>query len=421
MGFMSRRNRLVVLLVSTSLVVFVMVGGLLGAVVPAPQQAISSLRVFDDVVRLIFGAYVEPPNVDKVMDGAMRGLADGLDPATSYLTPDEVRAFDSRTALPPGDVGLTVSRQFWLRVVGVRDGSPAARAGIRSGDFIRAINDSATRDVSAYAGQRLLAGPVGSKVTLLILRGNAADPHPVELVREDPGAVRATGKRLAGGEAYVRVVSFGAGAVAAIRSAVQATGTAAASGLILDLRDTADGRPEDGVAAARLFVSKGTIATREGPDLSRAAATGTTRGAITSKRVGQPARTIDTEVISAESGDGPLAMPVVVIVSRGTAQAAEVLAAALANNKRGTLVGEPTAGWAANQTLVRLPEGHGLLMTSVRYLQADGKPIHSNSNEPRGLRPDVPVEVPPVAFDQPAPEADPLLTAAVETLRKSRG
>jgi carboxyl-terminal processing protease len=422
---MSRRTRLFVILASTPLVVFVMVGGLLGAVVaPAPQQGVVPLKVFDDVLRLIFGAYVEPPNVDKVMDGAMRGLADGLDPVTSYLSPEEVRTYDARTPLPTADVGITVSRRFWLRVVGVRDGSPAQRAGIRSGDFIRAINDSATRDVSAYAGQRMLAGPAGSKVTLLMLRDNAADPHPVELVREEAGSVRATGRRLPGGEAYVRVVSFGQGAVAAIQSAVQSTGPAAAPGLILDLRDTADGRPEDGIAAARLFVAKGTLATREGQDLADAPMAGTSRGTITSRKVTGPAgtagRTIDTEVISAGPGDGALSMPLVVIVSRGTGQAAEILAAALAGNKRGTLVGEPTAGLAATQSLLRLPEGHGLLMTTIRYLQADGRPIHSNYNETRGLRPEVPVEVPSVSFDQPAPANDVLLAAAVEALKKAR-
>lgn len=385
---MSRRTRLLVLLISTPLVAFVMVGGLLGAVLPSPQQGVAHLRVFEDVVRLILGAYVEPPNIDKVMDGAMRGLADGLDPSTSYLSPDEVRAIETRAAIPTADIGVTVTRQFYLRVAGVRDGSPAARAGLRSGDFIRAINDVPTRDMSAYAGARALAGPAGSRVSLLVIRGNAADPHTVALVREDPSNDRATSRRLPGGEAYVRVSSFKAGAAAALRGAIQATGPAASQGLILDLRDVADGSPDEGVAAARLFIAKGTLATRA-------------------------ARSGDPVVVTAETGDGALTMPLVVIVSRGTGSAAEVLAAALAGNKRATLVGEPTAGIAGVQRLVKLPEGHGLFMTTARYLQADGNPIHA-----RGLRPDVPVEVPTVAFDQPAPETDVLLERAVRELKQ---
>lgn len=390
---MSRRTRLLVLLVSTPLVVFVAVGGLLGAVLPSPQLATKDLRVFEDVVRLIRGAYVEPPNIDKVMDGAMRGLADALDPVSSYLTPEEVKALDSRTPLPRANVGVTVSRQFgYLRIIGVRDGSPAAKAGLRSGDFIRAIGDLATRDMSTHAGTRLLAGDAGSKVSLLVFRGNAADPHTIELTREEPPTDRATSRKLATGEHYVRVTSFAPGAANAIRGAVQALGATASAGIILDLRDLADGTPEEGIAAAKLFVAKGTLATRAG-------------------------RSGDPVVIGAAAGDGALSMPLVAIVTRGTGNAAEVMAAALAGNKRAVLVGEPTAGLAGVQTLVRLPEGHGLLLTTARYLQADGKSIHVG-REGGGLRPEIPVELPAVAFDQPAPEGDVLLDRAVAELKK---
>ncbi len=130
--------------------------------------------------------------------------------------------------------------------------------------------------------------------------------------------------------------------------------------VLIDLRSTADGAPEDGIAAARLFVKSGTLATR-------------------ASRV-DPAPT----VTSAGPGDGALTMPVVLLVSTGTANAAEVFAAALANNRRARLVGEPTAGIAGVQRLVKLPEGHGLWLTYAQYLQADGTPIHQN-----GLRPDV--------------------------------
>lgn len=393
---MSRRTRWFVIAVSTPLVVFVMVGGLLGAVLPAPQQGAEPLKVFQDVVRLINLAYVEPPSMDKVMDGAMKGLADSLDPATSYLTPEEVRAYEAKTPLPSADLGLTVTRGLWLRVIGVRDGSPAERAGIRSGDFIRAINDTATRDMSGYAGQRMLAGAPGSKVTLIMLRSSAADPHPVDLVREEPSAVRATGRRLPTGEAYVRVSSFGAGAVPAIRAAFQTLGTAAAGGVILDLRHVADGTPEDGIAAAKLFIAKGTLATRAG-------------------------RSGDRTTVTAAAGDGGITVPLVVLVSRGTGQAAEVLAAALVGNKRAVLVGEPTAGLAAAQTLVKLPQGHGLLMTTTQYLQADGTPIHTGPSEQRGLRPEILVETPAAAFDQPPPATDPILTRGLEELKKRRG
>src|SRR5438552_13345336 len=145
---MSSRSRLVVLLISTPLVVLIAVGGLLGAS-SARQDSFPQLRIFGDVVSLVLNSYVEPVDIDKVMEGAMRGLADGLDRSSAYLTPDEVRMVETSTPLPAGDIGVIVTRQIWLRVVGVRDGSPASRAGLRPDDYIRAIAVKPTRDISA--------------------------------------------------------------------------------------------------------------------------------------------------------------------------------------------------------------------------------------------------------------------------------
>jgi carboxyl-terminal processing protease len=386
---MAPRTRVLVFLLSTPFVVLILVGGLLGATrMPMAQDGVTHLRVFNQVVQMILGAYVEPVNIDKVMDGAMRGLADGLDSSSSYLTPDEVKRIESRQPLPSGDVGLTVSRQYYLRVVGVRDGSPADIAGIQTGDYIRAIGETPTRDMSTFTGTRLLRGAPGSKVTVVIIRGNPADPHPIELVREGMSEARAGGKRLAGGEAYLRVSSFENGAASALRSAVQALGPAANAGLIIDLRDVADGMPDEGVLAARLFVKSGVLSTRRG-------------------RTGEPT------VVSAGSGDGALTMPIVLLVSNGTAGAAEIFASAMAGNGRGRLVGEPTAGLAAVQRLVRLPEGHGLWLTSERYLESDGTPIHG-----RGLAPEVLIDIPTIAFGEVPPSTDEPLNRAAEELKK---
>jgi carboxyl-terminal processing protease len=243
--------------------------------------------------------------------------------------------------------------------------------------------------MSAYAGQRMLAGAPGSRTTLLMLRANAVEPRPIDLIRETPGQTRATARRLPGGQAYVRVASFGPGVVNQIQTSVASLGAAATRGLILDVRDTADGAPQDGAAAARLFVKNGTLSTLQA-------------------RAGVPT------VTSAGAADGALAMPLVVIVSGGTAHAAEVFAAALADNKRATLVGTPTAGLAGSQTLVKLedPAGdHGLLLTTARYMRADGTAIHG-----RGLRPLALVEVPLVGFDDPAPQTDVALERALVVL-----
>jgi carboxyl-terminal processing protease len=289
---------------------------------------------------------------------------------------------------------------------------------LQAGDFIRAINDTATRDMSEFAGRRLLRGAPGSKVTLLIIRnGNTGDPHPIDLVREVPPTSAVSARRLPGGEAYLRIASFGRGTAEAVRTAVAGLGAAAAPGLIVDVRDVADGTPEDGVDAARLFVKSGTLAILAG----RPPAT-----SDTSKKSddGQPADNAaqeppappipDTAIrTTAGAGDGALAMPVVLLVSNGTAHAAEIFSAALADNHRARLVGEPTAGLAGVQQLIRLPDGYGLLLTTQRYLRTSGMPIQG-----RGLRPDVLVDIPTVDFDEPMPKTDAVLERGVKELKQ---
>jgi carboxyl-terminal processing protease len=380
--------RWLLLLMSTPLVIFVCIGGLLGASSPA-QQSFPHLRVFDDVVARISALYVRPVNIDDVMDGAMRGLTDSLDPASAYLQPAEAAAIDAGTPLPAGETGLSVMRQFYLRVLGVRDGSPAARAGLRSGDFIRMIDGQATRDMSAVTGTRLLRGAPGSKVSLLVLRGTTVDPRVVELTREAPSGPLVTGRRLPGGEGYVRVVSFAPGAATALGRQIDMLRGAGAPRLIIDLRGVADGAPDEGIAAARLFLKSGTIATLV-------------------------ARHAEPVVTKADTGDGAVTLPVGLLVSNGTAMAAEVFAAALQSNQRAELVGEPTTGLVALQRLVKLPENYGLWMTYARYATPDGTPIHE-----RGLRPDLFVEPPAVAFGDTPPANDEALARAVERLRNA--
>lgn len=389
---MTSRSRWLLFVVSTPLVLVAAVGGLLGAnAAPPPQaQGFTHLRVFDDVVSLIMSSYVETVDPDKVLDGAMRGLADSLDPMSAYLTPEEVAQAKSNASLPAGDVGLVVSRQFYLRIVGVKDGSPAARAGLRTNDFIRGINGTPTREMSAFTGSRLLRGAPGSTVELTVLRGNAAEPHVVTLTREAITTPAISVQKQASGASVVRVSTFAAGTAKALVDAVRQIQQAGGPGVIIDLRGTADGPITEGIEAARAFVASGTVATRA-------------------------QRTGDKEVTTAGAGAGALTLKVVLLVSNGTAGAAEVFAAALQDNKRADLVGEPTAGLAADQRLVPLPEGRGLWMTYAQYLAADGEAIHG-----RGLAPTVAVEAPVVPFGDVPPAGDDMLTKAIERLAATR-
>src|SRR3954452_16921969 len=206
---MTLKTRLSILLLSTPVLVFVVVGGLIGrASATSGDGTIRELRVFDDVLQLVLKNYVEEVKVDRAMEGALKGLADGLDPDSAYLTQQQVAAVESGTALPDGDVGLEMTRQYYLRVIAARDGSPAGKAGLQTGDYIRAIDGRPTRDMSVFEGTRLLHGAPGSKVTLTVIRGSAADPHDVVLVREKPAGAAVTSRLIGTDVGYVRVATF---------------------------------------------------------------------------------------------------------------------------------------------------------------------------------------------------------------------
>jgi carboxyl-terminal processing protease len=382
----SSRSRLLVLVVSIPVLAFAVIGGFMGRA-SAQQESYQPLRIFEDVVTLIVNNYVEEVQVDKVMKGAMHGLADGLDPDSAYLDANHVKSFDRPDAGETGQTGVELTRQYYLRVIAAREGSPAARAGLRPMDYIRAIDGQSTRDVSVYAGTRLLAGKPGTKVTLSVLRGNAAEPHTVELTREVLAPLAARGRVLQPGIGLLRVPEFGSATASQIKNEVASLAKAGATRLVIDLRGTAFGDIEAGLAAARFFVPAGTLAFRQERGKAK-------------------------EPITASAGDGAFTMPLALLTDNGTAGPAELFAAALTGNKRASLLGERTLGRAARQRLVRLPDGSGLLLSHLFYLT----PTEAVINE-KGLTPDVPVEQPDVEFGQPAPTSDPTLDRAVEHLK----
>ena len=205
---MTSKTRLSILLVSTPILAFVIVGGLIGQERPSGDRAFRHLRVFDDVVQLVMSNYVEDVKVDRAMEGALKGLADGLDPDSAYLDAKQVKSVSSGESLPDGDVGLELTRQYYLRVIAARDGSPAAKAGLQTGDFVRAIDSKPTRDMSVFEGTRLLRGAPGTKVTLTVIRGSAADPHDVVLVREKAAGAAVTSRLIGTDVGYLRVATL---------------------------------------------------------------------------------------------------------------------------------------------------------------------------------------------------------------------
>ncbi len=382
---MSSQFRRVVLWVSAPVIAFALAGGFIGRVA-AREDTYPHLSVFSEVVKLINERYVEKTDADKVMDGAMRGLADSLDPDSTFLTAAEVKQVEANAPLAAGDVGIDLTRQYWLRIIATRDGSPAAKAGLRTGDYVRVIGDTATREMSVYEGMRRLRGAPGSKVTLTIIRGNTNDPHVVELTREAVPTVDVTSRTAAPGVGLLRVAAFTSRTAAQARAAVADLARTGATKLVVDVRHTSGGSNEAGLALARLFVASGTLAKRE-------------------------ARGSEPVTIATSTGDGSITMPLTLLVDNGTSGAAELFASAIVGNKRAELVGEHTIGRAGEQKLVKLPDGSGLWMTTTKYLTPAGEPLHE-----KGLAPATAVDAPDVEFGAPEPTTDAILEKALEQL-----
>ncbi len=388
---MSPRVRLLVALVSTGLIGYVAVGSLLARALG--DTGYGQLAIFNEVVRLVLDAYVEPVDVGRAMAGARLGMTDALDGDSAYLDAEQFEEYGKPSSEQDADIGVVLTRRFgYLMVVATRPGSPAEQAGLRTGDLLKSIDGRHTRPVPAVIGQRRLRGAPGSTVTLGILRAGA-DPFEVAVIRERILPAAPEGRMLDEVNGYVRVSDFEAGTADALRTQIEVLKREGATRMVLDVRGAAWGEPAHGAAVAELFMEGGVVARLVG-------------------------RRVDETTLEADPARTAWRGPLVVLVSSGTAGPGEIAAAALADATGATLVGEHTFGRAARTQPVPLPEG-GLVLTVAKYMSPSGVSIHGD-----GLEPGVPVATAdPHEQELEASEAGPdrVLEKALEILNEGVG
>jgi carboxyl-terminal processing protease len=426
---MSFRTKFALILASATLALYTLVGGLLSSRAQQPaNDPNAQLRIFESVLQHIQNDYVDEPNMEKVRAGALRGLAYGLDPYSTYLTPEQVRQFGKDSKESEVGIGAELSQvASYLYVIAPMKGSPADQAGIRAGDIIEYIDAKATRDISLYDAKQLLNGPAGSEVKLRVLRANSR-PLTLAVKRSTFRAPAAEARMEAGRIGVLRINSFAAGEAADARARLQDLVKQGAQKLVVDLRGTAGGSIDEAVAVANMFIKDGTLAQ-------------------TSGREGKALKTFTAD---------PKAMifsgPVIALIDSGSAGAAEVVASALLDRSRGQVVGEKSFGAGAEQQLFTLRGGDGLLLTTIKWASATGKPFlgedrsHSgvepsvkvarpeladaidpddltgNDDDP-GVKPTQPTDKPPVAVEPAAPKApveDLQMKKALELLRENK-
>jgi carboxyl-terminal processing protease len=326
---------------------------------------LDEIRRYVAVYNAVKEAYVDPVDDKKLMQSAVRGLLLDLDPHSAYLQKTEARSFDEQTSGAYTGVGveLMTMPDRTLKVVSPIDDTPAARAGIKAGDVVIAIDGKAVadREDDGEGGSGPLRGAPGTKVVLTIVREGKPKPFDVTLTRERIRVASVRSRMLEPGYGYIRVATFQADTAADFARALDKLEAAGKlNGLVLDLRSNPGGLLTAAVQIADELLDKGKIVS--------------TRGRVA----------ISDAEFSATPGDKMNGAPVVVLVDAGSASASEVLAGALRDNGRARVVGSRTFGKGSVQTLLPLDNGDSVKLTTARYYTPSGKSIQA-----RGIEPDV--------------------------------
>src|SRR6266478_364810 len=373
---MSFRTKFILISLSATLTLYTVVGGWISTRAQQPSNDPNAqLRIFESVLQHIQNDYVDEPNMDKVRAGALRGLAYGLDPYSTYLTPDQVREYNENGKDNQVGIGAELSQvASYLYVIAPMKGSPADQAGVRAGDIIEYIDGKATRDISLYDAKQLLNGAAGSDVKLRVLRANAS-PLTLTVKRGGFRAPAAEARMDASRIGILKINSFADGEAADARARVQDLLKQGAQKIVVDLRGTAGGSLTEAVAVANLFVKDGQIAETVG-------------------REGKPIKSF-----AADPKAAIFSGPVVALIDSGTAGAAEVVASALLERNRGQVVGEKSFGAGAEQQLFTLRGGDGLLLTTVKWASGNGKTFLGEDRAHSGVAPSVEVKRPELAED----------------------
>jgi carboxyl-terminal processing protease len=400
---MSMKTKAAILVSSFAVLLFVVVGSLGGVHASSTDGSYRQLQVYSEVLSRVRSEYVEEPNIPKVTDGALHGLLESLDSNSSYMTADAYKQYKAHRSEAKGEIGATISKRFgYAAVVSVLPGSPAEKAGIEATDIFESIEGQSTRDMSLPEIRSVLAGTPGSTINVSVVRARRAEPQKVVITRDVITIPPVSEKMIEDGIGYIKVDALTKGKAQEIAGKIKSLEKSGAKKLLLDLRNSSDGEESEGVAAANLFLNHGTITYLQGQKYPR-------------------------EAFNADPARAVTNLPVVALVNKGTAGAAEIVAAAILENARGDVVGDKTFGDGSVQKTIDLPDGGALFLSVAKYYSPRGKAIQDTAVTPNVVVAEEEDSVVPEDEEQPAaPEQeakpkstqDDQLHKAVEVLKK---
>src|SRR5690348_9155959 len=339
----------------------------------AAADTYRQLSLFGDVFERVRADYVEKPDDSKLVESAINGMLAGLDPHSSYMDPKSFRDMQVQTRGEFGGLGIEVTMEDGLvKVVAPIDETPAAKAGVMANDIITHLDDGAVQGLSLNQAVDKMRGPVNTKIKLTIMRKGADKPIEVSIVR-DIIRVKSVRWHPEGGDVgYIRITQFNQQATDALKQAINdlnsKLGADRIRGYILDLRNNPGGLLDQAISVSGTFLEKGEIVS--------------TRGR----------KPEETQRFNARHGAMIKGKPLIVLINGGSASASEIVAGALQDHKRATLIGTRSFGKGSVQTIIPLGAGNGALrLTTARYYTPSGRSIQA-----KGISPDIEVlqEVP---------------------------
>ncbi len=359
--------------------------------VPASHSPFRHLQRFAEVLAIIESEYVEPVDVDRILEGAIRGMVQALDPHSTYFTREEYRSFDQATEGRFAGIGVVIGiDDGWLVVLSVFEGGPAARAGMRAGDRFVTIEGRAVRDMPVDDAVELMRGEPGTQVRVQLRREGSDEGIELTLERAIVEVPAVEGRLLADRILYVRLRTFQESTAAELDrvldlAVAEAEPHGGLRGVLLDLRNNGGGLLRQSIEVADEFLRSGTIvSTRGRGDRVLAEASARARGTRPD-------------------------WPMVVLVNGYTASAAEIVAGALRDHRRASVVGTRTFGKGSVQNVLELPDGSAMKITIARYFTPNGTSIQAH-----GIEPDMVVEQ--VDADAVRAEARPPASVSEATL-----
>jgi carboxyl-terminal processing protease len=347
---MNRFARFSILGVSILVFGWVGLGHVLGRT--TDNKAYKSLVVYSEVLQKIQQDYVDEPNMHLVEAGSLHGLLESLDSESGYFTPREYAEYKQKLANSnTGETGLNLSKRFgYVIVTSVIPDSSADKAGIRSGDIFESVAGFTTREMSVGQAKNLLAGQPGTAVKVGVIRRGKTQPESVDLSREKLPPSKLQVQRIDNDTIAIRFPTLDAGRADEVRAKLMEFGKQGVTKVILDLRECGRGSIPEALSIARLFVPSGKLTSLRG-------------------------QTIPEQDFAADPSKVIWKGPVSILIDGTTTGPAEILAASIANTKRGDLVGDRTFGLASEQKLITLDDGSAIILTVANYYNADGKAI----------------------------------------------